>query len=178
MLIVAGCPEFWTQPGGNIVEAQPQLHGVNLGSPPLLAKNHEILNGIHAQIVEEIVRDKARALGEASTVGEIQLHEDCRSPRQQHEDHTQSGQHTSPGKPSYQPHNIDTASCFTRLESPDSSLDHGQVQTQLREVQDPDTHQEQVQDEPQMQNRLQYHQQAALQLHSEPDLHQDPDQKC
>ena len=57
-------------------------------SPPLLAKNHEILNGIHAQIVEEIVRDQARALGEASTVGEIQLHGDCRSPRQQHEDNT------------------------------------------------------------------------------------------
>ena len=58
------------------------------GYPPLLDKNHEILNGIHAQIVEGMVRDQARALQEESTVGEIQLHGDCHSPRQQHEDHT------------------------------------------------------------------------------------------
>ena len=39
--------------------------------------------------LEGTVRDQARALQEASIVGEIQLNEDCHSPRQQIEDHTQ-----------------------------------------------------------------------------------------
>ena len=42
--------------------------------------------------------------------------------------------HTSSGKLSYQPPNMDTAFCFTRLKPPDPNLDHEQAQPQLRGV--------------------------------------------
>jgi len=103
---------------------------------------------------------------------EMQLHEDCHGPHQQ----------TSPGKPSIQLENLDTAYCFTRLKPSDPDLEHEQVQPQLEEAdrvqrhQHEDHtqpaqatahggqqclqqtalhhHQEQVQDEPQLQVQL------------------------
>ena len=164
------------------------------GNPPLLAKSHEILNGIHTQLHEVQDQDKLQEqaqpqLREAS-LGSPPLPAQATAPpilfstysqevqkdlRQGHpsqalqlpetprpEDHTQPGstlvrvedegrpddenypesvtsmerpinkecatgienKHTSSGKLIYQPPNIDTAFCFTRLKPPDPNLDH------------------------------------------------------
>ena len=71
-------------------------HGQTRGGPRLQS-GHQY----RAHSVAVVHPEPAPARAPQDTMDGIQLHGDHHSPRQQHENHTQSGQRTSPGKTSY-----------------------------------------------------------------------------